>query len=50
MYEREGDILALEGMQEKSMNVVLKKKKREKPMQEQGHTAFESQPAFVYVA
>lgn len=27
MYEREGDILALEGMQEKSMNVVLKKKR-----------------------
>lgn len=49
MYEREGDILALERMQEKSVNIVLKKK-REKPMQEQGHTAFESQPAFVYVA
>lgn len=29
VYEREGDILALEGMQEKSMNVVLKKKERE---------------------
>lgn len=49
VYEREGDILVLEGMQEKSVNIVLKKK-REKPMQEQGHTAFESQPAFVYVA